>query len=318
MTLLQNDYQSQLPLAVRMRAEAQGEPGCQWLATLDERVRQLATQWDLTVGAILSGGSESLVAHVQRRDGRAAVLKIGLPGSADLAMEAKVFRLAAGRGYAELLAHEPAHNALLLERLGPALRDMTDTIDTQLEVLCQTLQAAWLPLAEPYGLMTGAEKATWLAAFILEKWQALGAPCAKPIIDQALAFTAARAAAHTAATAVLVHGDAHANNALLLPGVAADGELRCKFVDPDGLFAEKACDLAVPMRDWSEELLAGDTLYLAQERCALLAALTAVDERAIWQWGFMERVSTGLLMLSIGMKDAGLATLAVAERIYRE
>ena len=310
-------YELRLPSAVRMRAEAQGEPGRQWLATLDERVRQLAAQWDLTIGAILSGGSESLVAHVERDDGRAAVLKIGLPGSADLVMEAKVFRLAAGRGYAELLAHEPAHNALLLERLGPALRDTAKTVDAQLEVLCQTLQAAWLPLAESHGLMTGAEKATWLAAFILEKWQELGKPCAKPIIDQALAFTAERATAHTAANAVLVHGDAHANNALLLPGVAADGELGCKFVDPDGLFAEKACDLAVPMRDWSEELLAGDTLYLAQERCALLAALTGVDERAIWQWGFMERVSTGLLLLSIGLHHEGRATLAVAERLVR-
>lgn len=312
-----SSYQSQLPLAVRLRAEAHGEQGQQWLSDLDDRVRQLVTQWELTIGALLNGGSESLVAQVQTSDGRAAVLKIGLPGSADLATEAKVFRLAAGRGYAELLAHEPAHNALLLERLGPALREVTDTVETQLQVLCRTLQTAWLPLTEPHGLMTGAEKAIWLASFIAEKWQALEQPCAKAIIDRALAFTAERAAAHDPAKAVLVHGDAHANNALLVEDAQTDGQLCCKFVDPDGLFAEKACDLAVPMRDWSEELLAGDTRRLAHERCARLAALTGVEERAIWQWGFMERVSTGLHMLELGMKAEGLATLAVAEHLCR-
>ena len=34
---------------------------------------------------------------------------------------------------------------------------------------------------------------------------------------------------------------------------------------------------------------------------------------AIWQWGFIERVSTGLLMLQIGMTQSGVRTLAVAE-----
>lgn len=313
--MLRSDYPSQLPLAVRLRAEAHGEQGKQWLVSLDERVRQLTAQWDLAVGPVLSGGSESLVAHVHVGEGRAAVLKIGLPGSADLATEAKVFRLAAGRGYAELLAYDPAHNALLLERLGPALRDTVSAVDDQIQELCRTLQDAWLPLAEPHDLMTGAEKAQWLAAFILEKWQGLGKPCAKPLIDQSLAFCEERAAAHNPANAVLVHGDAHANNALLVTGAQTDGALRCKFVDPDGLFAEKACDLAVPMRDWSTELLAGDTLRLAHERCVRLAALTGVDERAIWQWGLMERVSTGLHLMEIGMKTEALATLAVAERL---
>ena len=41
--------------------------------------------------------------------------------------------------------------------------------------------------------------------------------------------------------------------------------------------------------------------------------LTSTDERAIWQWGFMERVSTGLLFLQIGMKQVGVQTLAVAD-----
>jgi streptomycin 6-kinase len=87
------------------------------------------------------------------------------------------------------------------------------------------------------------------------------------------------------------------------------------FVDPDGLFAERACDLAVPMRDWSQELLAGDTLRCARRRCAQLSRLCGVAAQPIWEWGFMERVSTALLALQVGREELGRDMLAVAETI---
>jgi streptomycin 6-kinase len=308
-----------------MRAETLGEKGARWIAGLDECVEQLAQQWELDIGELLAGGSESLVAHALLGDGRAAVLKIGLPGSADLSVEAKVYALAAGRGYAELIAHDPEWNAILLERLGPALRSTTGAISVQIHVICSTLQEAWIPLDSSHGLMTGAQKAGWLASFIREKWQLLDRPCDKSTIQRALEFSEERIDAYASNNSVLVHGDAHPGNALMIEqripcvtgGPQQDEAYRCKFVDPDGLFAEKACDLAVLMRDWSHELLAGDALRRGQARCELLAALTGVDERAIWQWGFIERVSTGLHMLELGLKSAGMETLAVADQFNR-
>ena len=71
------------------------------------------------------------------------------------------------------------------------------------------------------------------------------------------------------------------------------------------------------MRDWSEELIDGDTVRLGRERCELLSELTGVDEGPIWQWGFIERVSTGLGMLEIGMKTESTEMLAVAEKFNR-
>ncbi|MEZ4866762.1 MAG: aminoglycoside phosphotransferase family protein [Caldilineaceae bacterium] len=141
-------------------------------------------------------------------------------------------------------------------------------------------------------------------------WHSTGQPCAKQTKDLALAFAAERADAFNPAQCVLVHGDAHADNTLQ----RLDQVGHYKLIDPDGLFAEPAFDLAIPMRDWNEELLAGDAVQLGQSRCHTLAALTSLDARAIWQWGFMERVSTGLYMLQLGMKQAGQATLAVADR----
>ena len=112
-----------------------------------------------------------------------------------------------------------------------------------------------------------------------------------------------------------MHGDAHAENTLTAEDSSQNMPVRCKFIDPDGLIAEKACDLAPIMRDWSDELLAGDTAALTRARCDLLAELTDVPTRSIWQWGYMERVSTGLVMLAIGQREEARQTLAVADRL---
>ena len=67
------------------------------------------------------------------------------------------------------------------------------------------------------------------------------------------------------------------------------------------------------MREWSRELLEGDTVARGRERCARLSRLTGVDAQPIWEWGFVERVSTGLLALRVGRERLGRETLAVAD-----
>ncbi len=299
----------QLTDALRLRAHALGESGARWIDGLNDRVDSLERDWDIGIGDSLAGGSESLVLAVTRRDGAPGILKIGLPGSADLTQEARVYRIANGRGYATLLAHDDSRNALLLERLGRPIAEFGLPVRAQLERICATLRIAWIALHDADGLMTGAEKARWLAQFIIDTASTLDEPCGRAVLDQALSFTAERERAHDPANCVLVHGDCHEYNTLS----RIDGMPGYKFVDPDGLFAEPAYDLGILMRGWNEELLAGDALALGRERCALLAELTGVDEEAIWQWGFIERVSTGLLLTQLGLPDAR-DTLAIAER----
>ena len=125
-------------------------------------------------------------------------------------------------------------------------------------------------------------------------------------VAMAFDFLSRRRAAHDDAASVLVHGDAHALNAL------DAGEGAYKMIDPDGLNAEPAYDLGVLLREW-DEVLAGDPLGVGQRRCQRLAALSDLDPDAIWQWGFVERVSTGLACLAIGMADEGRKMLHVAD-----
>ena len=304
-------YVDRLPQAVQMRAASLGEQGRDWLASLPSVIETLQADWQVEVGEVLAGGSESLVARANNATGEARILKIGMTGSADLAIEARVYGLGAGQGYATLYEHSETHNALLLEALGAPLDQRRLPIQANIRALCELLVIAWQPLAENPGLMTGAEKAVWLAEFITSRWQQLDKPCSKAVIDLALNYTGLRETSFAPEKSVLVHGDAHELNALLVPGTVAD----YKFVDPDGLFAEPACDLAVPMRGYNEELLTGATNRRARARAKLLGELTGVDPESIWQWGFMERISTGLVLLEIGMREEGEQTLAVAERI---
>jgi streptomycin 6-kinase len=299
-----------LPKPVVLRAQSLGEPGAAWIANLPELINHLAEQWSFKIEQIHTGGSESFVATVQCADQPRAILKIGLPGSADLTEEARIYTLAAGRGYANLIAHDKPSNALLLERLGAPLAESGASVEEQIRQICATLAQAWITPDSTDGIMTGAEKARWLSGFIAERWALLEQPCDRAIIDKALRYAEARDEAHASTDQVLVHGDAHAYNTLQVIG-----SNRYKFVDPDGLFAERACDLAVPMREWNEILLAGDTALMARHRCQLLAELTGVEPEPIWQWGYIERVSTGLVCLEIGMRDEGLDYLTVAQRL---
>ena len=263
----------------------------------------------MTVGTTLSGGSESYVAAARTEAGEDAVLKLQMPPYASIASEVRTLIAAEGRGYVRLLGHDDERNAMLQERLGPSLRESGLRVPAQIRVLCATLGSAW-DVPTPADLPSGAEKARWLSEFISATWDELNEPCSRRVIEHTLAFAEVREAAFDPETSVLVHGDAHSANALRDP---RHTPARYKLVDPDGLLAEPAYDLAIPMREWSTELLAGDAARLGRERCAYLSHLTGVDPRAIWEWGFVERVSTGLLATKVGADEMGREMLSVAE-----
>jgi streptomycin 6-kinase len=126
-------------------------------------------------------------------------------------------------------------------------------------------------------------------------------------VDHALACAGRRARAYDPARALLVHGDVHQWNAL----AAGDG---FKLVDPDGLVAEPEYDLGIVMREDPVELLTGDPM----DRARGLAARTGLDAEAIWEWGVVERVSTGLLGTRIGLQPVAAQMLRAAEVIARD
>ncbi len=289
---------SRLPEAVRRRALDEGERGRAWLAALPQVLDRLASQWRLEGVDILDGGSEAVAMAVTLPDGRPAVLKVAPPWADLLGAERRVLEAAGGVGFAELYAVDEAAHALLLERLGTRLDLLGWTPGAQMDALCGALTAVWQAPVPRGDLMNGAEKARRLGRFIAETAQALGGPLSAPVLARAAAYVADRAAAHDPARAVLAHGDAHAANALQ----TLDGG-GFKFIDPDGLFIEPAYDLGVIMREWPDVLLEDEPLGAGKARCARLGTLTGVDAEAIWRWGYLETVSTGLLCCKLDLFD---------------
>lgn len=303
----------ELPAEVRNKLAYLGGDGARWLDELPEFVRNLEREWDITVGTTLKGGSEALVAYASGADGSSAIVKIGVPGPTGFEQEVRTLLAADGRGYVRLLRHDATRRVMLQERLGPPLAQLQLPIRDQIEVICTTLQLAWIAVPDDVPLLTGAEKARSLAELIATAWQELGRPCSERAVECALAFAEARVRAFDPAACVLVHGDAHSQNTLQIPGADPTDFSAFKFVDPDGMRAEPALDLAALMRDWSQELLAGDALALGRARCEFVSRLTGIATEPIWQWGFMERMSTGLYLMQLGWHDEGREMLKVAD-----
>ena len=303
----------EVPQLVRERALAAGDVGLRWLGELGEVVAELQRVWELELGAVYRGGTAGYVVAGRDRSGRDVVLKVAMPLDdeevAGFARSAAVHRLADGRGCARLLALDGPRSAMLLERLGPNLEELGLPLDDLLQVVATTLRSFWRPVDHGVSLPTGAEKAAWLAVLIVTTWEQLGRPCPRTVMDRAVAYCDERAAAFDWERAVLVHGDAHGWNTV------SSGDGGYKFVDPEGVWSEPEQDLGVPMREYNVPLLGGDTSRLVRERAESLASWCDVDAEVVWQWGYIERVSTGLLNLRDFADDAqAMSFLEVASR----
>jgi streptomycin 6-kinase len=310
-----------IPAVVRNKAAAVGAPG--WIDDLPGLVADVEREWSIRVGRPYRDATEAFVAEATLSDGFPVVLKLliprpggAVPGGADDAgavggsrpgeaarREIAVLRLTGGEGCVRLLRADAARGALLLERLGRSLHELGLPMTRRHEILSATAARVWRP-APDSDLPSGADKGRWLAAFIVANWEELDHPCSERAVSHALACAARRVAAHDDERAVLVHGDVHEWNALQAGG-------GFKLVDPDGLLAEAEYDMGVVMREDPVELMHGDP----RQRARWLARRTGLDATAIWEWGVVERVSTGLLGTRIGLQPVARQMLAAADQV---
>jgi streptomycin 6-kinase len=269
---------------------ARAKGGERWAAALPATIAALSAEWGITVGARLSGGTSSYVASAVTATGDPAVLKLSVPG-VDFAREICTMQAAAGRGYVRVLAADADRDAVLLEPLGGSLDRAGLRPREQLRITAGLLPLAWaVPRAElPY------DKAAALAADLPGMWERAGRPCPEPIVAAAMSCAARRSAAFDPDRCVTVHGDAAMANVLRHP---AGGWV---FVDPDGFVGDPDYDRGVVLRDWCRELLA------AADPTALLESYAAVlggDRDAVLEWAYLERVSTGVYVMSLGADDS--------------
>lgn len=292
-----------LPDAVRSKVESLGAPGAAWLAALPEVLTELAQQWQLELGAPAGGGTSSYVVRATTADGLDAVVKVSLPDPT-FGRQARTLIAAEGQGYVRLLAYDAERSAVLLEALGPTLAETDRSPEGQIEIMCDLLLAAWRSPVPEDG--AAYDKAASLHRLVSRLAARPGSPMPAHAVDRALEYAECRSAAFDPPRCVVVHGDPAPQNTLRTraPRLGAPGGF--VFVDPDGFVGDPAYDLGVVLRGWGEQLLAADAGQApaaAWRWCRLIAGRADADEQAVWEWGFLERVSTGLYAWSFGAHD---------------
>ena len=299
-----------VPPMVAGKAATAGEVGRKWLAELDSIVASLEKQWKIRVGEPMNGGSRAFVANVTGEDGAEYVLKVELPDNSEEEYLCGIhaLRIADGHGYGKLYACDVSKRACLLERLGGTLKSSGLPAERQMQIICEALLDTWRMPVSDAKLNDGEGSVGWFCDFIGSTWEMLQQPCSRKVIDQAMRFLEHRKAVLCRDDFVLLHGDAHNNNTLQ---VLSDGQ-KYKLIDPEGLFYEKAYDLGVLMREWPDEYMA-EPMRLGRERSEYLSRLTGVPAQDIWEWGFLQMVSTSLILLQIGEEPLGRQMLGIAE-----
>ena len=301
---------------VRAKVASLGDAGSAWVHDLPRVLAELSELWSVEIGRPLPGGSASYVARAVTAGGQDRVVKVAVPGVADLTAEARTLAAAEGGGYAILHAYDAGRRALLMESLGRSLDQLAWGPERKIATLADTLRAAWdLPLETAPEVRAGEDKASTLRRLVVELSARLGRPCSARVLTQALEYADRRAAAFDSLECVVVHGDPHPANALLVGEPRPGAESGAVFVDPDGFRCEPAYDLGVVLRDWSSQLGGVDARRVAEGYCALLSEHSGVDAQAIWEWGFLERVSTGLYVMSFGAEQVARPFLESAERL---
>ena len=281
----------------RAKVAALGDAGAQWQADLTRVLGDLAERWELTLGRALPGGSASYVCTARTAAGEERVLKVVVPDP-DLVDEGRVLGAADGRGYAVLHDHAREHRALLLERLGPSLELARRPVEEVLDVLVDILHEAWR--VPPEVGVPVPDRAHDLLAAMERRQLELGGPAAPAVVREARACADRLRAGAGGADDVCVHGDPHPGNVLRVlvdrPGAPAGHVL----VDPDGLRCDPAYDVGIALRDLTGALQGADARELLTTWTRRAAARAGLKPDRVRDWAYLERVSTGVYLASLG------------------
>ncbi|WP_224362891.1 aminoglycoside phosphotransferase family protein [Hyalangium versicolor] len=292
-----------------------GPRGEAWKRALPERLRALEETFGCELGEPLDGGSAAFVARVRRRDGTRAVLKVAVPhdgrGMDGFERELAILTSTRGGAYVEALAHDREHRAMLLEELGPPLERRGLSVERQVDVLGTTLARAWGNASAVPGLPDGLHQADLLEEILDAPPETNDPSPHAETLELARTFLDRRRRAFDPSRAVLIHGDAHPSNVLSNTGEDF------KLIDPEGLLSMPEHDLGIPLRGWNDELLAAnDPGAVAMSWVQRMARVSGrSDVAAIWEWSFIERVTSGLFLLRLGLVSEAHPYLVAADRL---
>jgi len=294
-----------IPNHLKGFAAGLGAPGLSWIQQLPGLVEGCASRWSLTVGPAFPGPSISFVAPALDANSSAVVLKIGFPDH-ETAHEAEALRLLDGDGAVRLVAADPDHNALLLERLTPG-EPLSAVADEEQANVTATglLRRFWrqIPPDHPFDLL--ADRAAKWAEAVVPTFRAVGKPFEVRLVEEAAALFAHLSGRRD--ETFLLHQDFHHGNIL-----SANRE-PWLIIDPKPLVGERAFDAGSLLRDRRAELLATSApARLMARRLDLLAEQLTLDRARMSGWALAQGVELGLWSYQAGDVEEAKALIACA------
>jgi streptomycin 6-kinase len=276
-----------------------GELGRRWLERLPGLVAALCADWGLTVDGPPAHGGIGLVVPTRRGD-ELSVLKLSL-GDESTRHEALALSAWRGRGAVLLLAHDPARDALLLERLD-ASRSLNDlALDDAVGIAAGLIRRLAVPAAA--GLPRQADVAARLAVELPERWARQGRPTPRRAVE-----AAAAAAAELGPTdqAVIVNRDLHYRNVL------AGRREPWLAIDPKGIAGEPALGLAQLLWTRFDEMGGRAGVRRVLDR---LVAEVGADPARARGWALIWCLDYWLWGLSVGLTEDPPRCAAIVEAL---
>ncbi len=278
-----------IPSAFAARlTELYGTRGEIWLATLADRIESYALRWSLEVLPPFVPLSYNYVAPARRVDGRAVVLKLGVPNR-ELAGEIEALQLYGGQGVVGLLEHDIEQGVLLLERVQPGnpLSEVKDD-DEATRILAVTMRKMWRLLPADHPFRDVAEWARGLER-LRQTFNGGAGPFPEPLVDAAEQLFAELFA--SADEPVLLHGDLHHENVLRA------GPDTWLAIDPKGMAGEPAYEVGALLHNPWDRLSAWPDLPSAlARRVSILSEILEIDRQRVIAHGLAQAVLSGWWM----------------------
>lgn len=275
------------PDFVTATVSREGDAGRAWINSLPRLVESLCQRWRLAIDGPVMHGYLGIVIPVHRAD-EPCVLKVSWRDETT-ADEALALAAWAGRGAVRLLASEPEHAALLLERLDHQHTLSNVAIADAVEVASRLLRRLAIPA--PSGFRSLGAVARELSATLPERWERYGRPMPRRWIEHARELATQMGAS---SVALLVNYD------LIYEDILRGSRESWLVVDPKVVSGDIEFGLAQLLWTRLEDIEANGGL----ERCfRQIIEAAGCDPARARAWTLVSCVDYWLWALSVGLTE---------------
>jgi streptomycin 6-kinase len=280
------------------RWQREGEAGRAWLDALPGVVDALCARWGLAVddGPVLHGYNGVVVPV--RYEGAPAMLKVSWQEESTVG-EALALATWNGRGAVRLLRSDAAAGALLLERLDHRRALSGVPLPAAVDAAGALLRRLAVPA--PDGLP--AFRAPEMAASFHARWEELGEPFPRALLDRATALAAAIGPGHAG---LLVNHDLHYDNVL------AGGREPWLAVDPKVVAGDPEYQVAQLLWTRLDEM-AGEAEV--RRHVAALVRAAGLDAELARAWTVVRCVDYLLWGLAAGFTEDPVRCRTIADAL---